>query len=199
MRPRSPRRRGSAAPARRHCARATSGSPTYRSCRTRAGYRPARSPARAPVRRGRAAAHARNRRRPAAGQSSAQIFDFTARDGFHYSQAAAKFSRRWLHAERANPRARSLVAQRGEKRLHRRPLAPALDQQEIVVLGRKRQEAKAVELRHRLDRDAPVGARPARPRRRPRCATSAGWRSRAAARRRAACRSARACRRRHCG
>ena len=51
-----------------------------------------------------------------------------------------------------------VVAQRREERLHRRPVAAALDQQEIVVLGRDRQEAEPVELRHRLDRDAPIGA-----------------------------------------
>ena len=51
-----------------------------------------------------------------------------------------------------------LVAQRREERLHGRPLAAALDQQEIVVLGRDRQEAEPIEPRDRLDRDAPVGA-----------------------------------------
>jgi hypothetical protein len=46
------------------------------------------------------------------------------------------------HAERADFLAHVLVAQRGEERLHRRALAAAFDQQEIVVLGRDREKPR---------------------------------------------------------
>ena len=115
-------------------------------------------------------------------------------------EVLAHQSSRGLHAERAGcGLARRRVAQRGEERLHRRPLAPALDQQEIVVLRRERQEAEPVESAPPARSRRPSRRAPAPPRRRPRCASAAGWRSRAAARRRAAGRSARACRRRRCG
>src|SRR5205085_5970215 len=61
------------------------------------------------------------------------------------------------HAERANSLPRPLVTQRGQKSLHGGARAPVCDQQEVVVLGRNRQEAEAIEARHRLDRDAPLG------------------------------------------
>src|SRR5262249_5300174 len=66
----------------------------------------------------------------------------------------------WLrrtHAQRANLGARAFVAQGGEEGLHGRALTAAFDQQEIVVFGCDREEAEPVELRNRLDRNAPVG------------------------------------------
>src|SRR5262249_20334378 len=71
---------------------------------------------------------------------------------FSYS----RFTR--AHAERADPTAHRLVAQRSQERLHCRPLAAAFDQQEVVVLGRDRDEAETVELRDRFDRNSPVRA-----------------------------------------
>src|SRR4051812_48909085 len=50
------------------------------------------------------------------------------------------------------------VAHRREEGLHRRSIAAAFDQQEVVVLGSQRQKAEAIHLGHRFDRDAPVGA-----------------------------------------
>ena len=41
-----------------------------------------------------------------------------------------------LHTQRRDPVLCAAVAQRREKGLHRRPVAAAFDQQEIVVLGR---------------------------------------------------------------
>ena len=65
---------------------------------------------------------------------------------------------RRLHAERGDAGTGVGIAQRLEESAHRRPLAAALHQQEIVVLRRDRQKAEAVELGHRLDRQPPVGA-----------------------------------------
>src|SRR5437763_15880337 len=62
------------------------------------------------------------------------------------------------HAERADARAHLGVAQGRREGLHGGALPFRLDQQEIVVFRRERQELEAVHARHRLDRDAPVGA-----------------------------------------
>src|SRR5690349_14590501 len=63
-----------------------------------------------------------------------------------------------FHAERTYSRARFLVTQHGKKGLDCRSLAPRVDNEKIVVLRRHGQEAKAIELRHRFDREAPIGA-----------------------------------------
>src|SRR5664280_2543145 len=65
---------------------------------------------------------------------------------------------RWFHPERRNARACRGFAQGREEGPRRRPLHAAFNQQEIVMFRRQRQEAEAVELGHRLDGDAPVGA-----------------------------------------
>src|SRR5690242_106095 len=64
----------------------------------------------------------------------------------------------WRHAERRDLGARLLVTKRGNESFDGRPVAAAAYHQEVVVLRRYRNEAEAVELGHRLDADAPVGA-----------------------------------------
>src|SRR5665811_2511179 len=68
-------------------------------------------------------------------------------------------SLRRAHAERPDAGAHFFVAQRRKERLHRRAPRAALDHEKIVVFRRQRQKAEAVELGHRLDGDAPIGAR----------------------------------------
>ena len=46
----------------------------------------------------------------------------------------------------------------GEECLRGRPVAATLDQEEIIMLGRQRQEAEPIERGHRVDGDAPIGA-----------------------------------------
>src|SRR5215203_5962006 len=60
-----------------------------------------------------------------------------------------------LHTQRRDPVLCLAIAECCEKRLDRGSLAPALHQQEVVVLGRERQESEPVHPRHRLDGDAP--------------------------------------------
>src|SRR5262249_49590473 len=62
------------------------------------------------------------------------------------------------HAESADFLAHSLIAQRGEKSGDRGAVAAAFDQEKVVVLGRDRQEAEAIETGNRLDGDAPIRA-----------------------------------------
>src|SRR5580704_3713184 len=62
------------------------------------------------------------------------------------------------HAERRDARAHVGIAQRFQERLDGWALPFRLNQQEIVVFRGDREELEAVEPRHRLDRDAPVGA-----------------------------------------
>ena len=102
---------------------------------------------------------------------------------------------------RARDARRALVASRKRRQegLHRRPLRAALDQQEIVMFRRQPAGSRGRRASPPARWRRPSRRGLARSRRPPRCATSAGWRSRAAARLRAACRSARGCRRRHCG
>ena len=71
------------------------------------------------------------------------------------------------------------IAQGGKESLHRRALAPALDQQEIVVLRRHRQKAEAIHIAPPARWRGPSRRGSARSPRPPRCATSADWRSRA--------------------
>src|SRR5262249_16376409 len=137
---------GSAAPARRHCAAATSEWRRYRSCRKPLACRPAKSRALAPARRGRATAPART------------LMTAAVRQGEERAPASAEnvsnFGR--LHAVRADFLAHRGITQQREERLHRRTLAAILDQQKIVLLGRDRNEGQAVKLGHRGDRDAPI-------------------------------------------
>src|SRR5215510_9813748 len=62
------------------------------------------------------------------------------------------------HAERANFLADFLIAQRREKSGDRGAVAAAFDQEKVVILGRDRQKAEAIEPRNRLDGDAPIRA-----------------------------------------
>src|SRR6185437_2663766 len=61
-----------------------------------------------------------------------------------------------FHSEFAYTSADGLFAQRGEKRLQGRPLAPALHDQEIIMFGRNRQKPESVKSRDRFDGKAPV-------------------------------------------
>ena len=64
-----------------------------------------------------------------------------------------------LHTQRRDPVLCAAIAQARQKGLHGGPGTPALHEEEIVVLRRERQETEPVHARHRLDGDAPVGAR----------------------------------------
>ena len=72
-----------------------------------------------------------------------------------------------MHAERRRSGARTVavVPSACQKRLHGGPVAAALDQQEIVVLRRERQEAEAVHVAPPSAIATPQSARP--------CATAA--------------------------
>src|SRR5688572_9705057 len=59
------------------------------------------------------------------------------------------------HAERLDAFARARLGERGEESLHRRAGAAARHHEKIIVLGRERQEAEAVDARDRLDRNPP--------------------------------------------
>src|SRR3954447_18060044 len=62
-----------------------------------------------------------------------------------------------LHAEGTDAGADLLVRQRSEERRDSYALAAAFDDEEIVGLGRERQERQPVETCDRLDGDAPIG------------------------------------------
>ena len=67
--------------------------------------------------------------------------------------------------------------ERREERLHRGALRRLSTTRKVVVLGRERQEAETVECARPTRSRRPSRRGPARPRRRPRCASAAGCRS----------------------
>src|SRR5258707_1359863 len=62
------------------------------------------------------------------------------------------------HSQGADFFAHRLLAERGEKGAHRRPLAAVFHQEKIIVLGRDRGKAKPIKAGNRFDRNSPIGA-----------------------------------------